>query len=202
MRPSSFALACVYMLLLVTRPTQASLVYDIQNYPSDQNGNTVSGTITTDGTIGTLDNSNISSWVVTFNGTETYRSTDAGAFVSVQDLEATASSLTLSDSGFSVVLHLGVFKNGKEVNEFYCRNSFYTSPPEYSELYYLAYFDSQKLWETKTPSMGGNDNKPWVIAVAESTAVPEPSTLVMAGGASVCGFALALRRRHKWKGSD
>ena len=39
-----------------------AVVYNIVNYPGLENGWTVSGTITTDGTIGTLSASDITAW--------------------------------------------------------------------------------------------------------------------------------------------
>ena len=55
-----------------------SVTYAIQNYAADQNGHTVSGSITTDGKTGLLDTSDITSWTVTID-TTTFRSTDPGS---------------------------------------------------------------------------------------------------------------------------
>jgi len=66
------------MLLVVPQMTRAALIYNIQTIPYDQDGHTLSGTITTDGSIGTLIASDIKSWVVTFDNNYTIQSTDSG----------------------------------------------------------------------------------------------------------------------------
>ena len=50
-------LRAMMLFTLLTLPPAVlaeSMTYDIQNYPTDQNGWTLSGTITTDGKIGVL----------------------------------------------------------------------------------------------------------------------------------------------------
>jgi len=108
MRNVSFTIASLCLLLVVPQMTRAGdITYDIQNYPSDQvDYNTgsfdhsVSGTIMTDGTIGTLIATNILSWSVTFdnNPAETFQSTTLGypSIYAISGLVATSSgSLTL-----------------------------------------------------------------------------------------------------------
>jgi len=51
------------------------------------------------------------------------------------------------------------------------------------------------LWSTLDPQMGGTD--PWVLAVAQAASVPEPSALVLAGSAIVCGLAYGLARKRR-----
>ena len=58
-----FAAATVSMLIAAARTAEAgAIIYAIQNYPADQDGYTLSGTITTDGVIGGLAASDIVSW--------------------------------------------------------------------------------------------------------------------------------------------
>jgi hypothetical protein len=58
-----FAAAAVAMLIAAARTAEAgAITYAIQNYPADQEGYTLSGTITTDGVIGGLAASDIVSW--------------------------------------------------------------------------------------------------------------------------------------------
>ena len=173
--------------------TRADLIYNIQNYPSDQSGHTLSGTITTDGTIGTLTSGNIVSWVVTLDGTESFRSTDSGAITGVESLDATSTNLTLSNSNFASVLNLGVSISNVEADEVFWRNSSLSS-----QLLYLAKYNSAQIWSTTTPSLGGSE--PWLIAVAQSSTVPEPSSLPIAGSAIICGIGVCVRRmriRHR-----
>ena len=75
MRHLSFAALTLCLLLAVPRTTRAGqITYDLQNYPADQNGHTLSGTITTDGTIGTILGQNIVSWNVTIDATDNFSS--------------------------------------------------------------------------------------------------------------------------------
>jgi len=77
--------------------TRADITYDIQNNPSYQVDyttgmfdHTVSGTITTNGTIGMLTSSDILSWSVTFDGTYTFNSSAADAVTLVNGTAVTA----------------------------------------------------------------------------------------------------------------
>jgi len=96
MRHFAIALASLCMLLVVSQTTKAGTIYDLQNYPADQNGHTLSGTITTDGTIGTLQESNIKSWNVTIDATDNFSSHDPGAVTSVAGLGLAATATELS----------------------------------------------------------------------------------------------------------
>ena len=186
----AFSCACLYMWLVVPPVTRADLIYNIQNYPSDQSGHALSGTITTDGSIGTLTSSNIVSWVVTFDGTQTFRSTDSGAFAGVQSLDASSTNLTLSNSNFASVLNLGVLVSNTEADELFWRNSFLSS-----QLLYLAKYNSAQLWSTTNPSLGGSE--PWVITIAQSSAVPEPSSLAIVGSVITCGVVFWRVRKQR-----
>ncbi len=60
-----FTVAVVAFVVLLAAPcigNAGTITYSIQNYPADQNGATLSGTITTDGAIGNLASSDILSW--------------------------------------------------------------------------------------------------------------------------------------------
>ena len=75
----------LFLAVLVAAVSNAwanDITYSIDNYPADQNGWTITGTITTDGTIGPLVSNNVISWAWTIeNGTQTYNasSTDQGS---------------------------------------------------------------------------------------------------------------------------
>jgi len=186
-------------LLLVVPPTTRAgqIIYDIQNYPADQNGHTVSGTITTDGITGQLAQADILSWTVTIDGTQTFGSTDVGALTIVQgDVQASPTSLTM-----------GIPPTG--FNELDLRSGFNTPPPStVSGLVYLrpapapaspaiyeGDFNGAPLWVTTDPTMGGTD--PWVLAVVPASAVPEPSSLWLLGTAITAGLAYGWSR-HRW----
>ncbi len=75
-----------------------SITYHIENYAALQNGYTLSGTITTDGMIGTLTDADITAWSFSVTGPTSYQLTSQspGATVVVVNLTATASALTLA----------------------------------------------------------------------------------------------------------
>jgi hypothetical protein len=114
MRHLSFAAATLCLLLVVPRTTRAGqIIYDIQNYPTEQVDSTtgtfdhnVSGTITTDGTIGALTPNNILSWSVTFDGSFTFStSLDPGATTSISGVPtATSTQITLPPASGFVLL--------------------------------------------------------------------------------------------------
>ena len=101
-----FPLAAAALLAVcLPQASRASMIYDIVDYPGLENGWTVSGTITTDGTIGTLSASNITawSWTLTNGGTtDTWSSTVTGSLYAadqVSGLTATATELELGTPG-------------------------------------------------------------------------------------------------------
>lgn len=83
--------------------TAASITYIIQNYASLQDGYTLSGTITTDGNVGTLSASDITGWSFTTSGGPngfTASATGAGTGVDLlSNLVASTTQLTLADPG-------------------------------------------------------------------------------------------------------
>ena len=204
MRHFTIALASLCMLLVVSQRTKADMIYDLQNYPADQNGHTLSGTISTDGTIGTLQPSNILSWSVTIDGTDNFSSHDAGASTLLAGLGPSASPTELtfspSPSAAASLFELSTEPpGGGPVSSLQWLNP-PTGIPE-SPLY-AAYYHAgppatiqSSLWYTNNPIMGGTD--PWVLAVAQTTAVPEPSALVLVGSAIVCGLAYGLARKRR-----
>ena len=68
-----FALAIVFvsagLMFFTTAQLQADMIYQLVNYPLDQGGHTLSGTITTDGTIGDLGVSEFSGWLLQLQST-------------------------------------------------------------------------------------------------------------------------------------
>ena len=114
MRQFLLSAAAAAMLIAPARITDAGeITYAIQNYPADQQGATLSGTITTDGVIGNLAASDILSWSWTITpagGTPfTVTSSDAGAeALSVGSIVASQLAITIAptgstdDSGFAL----------------------------------------------------------------------------------------------------
>ncbi len=207
MRQLSFATATLCLLLVVPPTTRAGqIIYDIQNYPADQNGHTLSGTITTDGVIGTLTSADIKAWTVTFDNTYTFRLSDVGSGTTViGDVQATAQTITIgpapSSGGSDFGMYSGPFPaygNGV-ASVFYIRLNAPPYPlPEY-EAGYPPISTAALLWDTLNPNMGGTE--PWVIAVAPASAVPEPSSLWLLGTAISAGLAYgwSRHRRDQWR---
>ncbi|MGP0069831.1 MAG: PEP-CTERM sorting domain-containing protein [Isosphaeraceae bacterium] len=192
MRRFTVAVAtCVGLLTAPCIGTAAPITYAIQNYPADQNGATLSGTITTDGTIGELMDSNVLSWSWTITPTGgtpfTLSSVDVGSGFGITGtgVSASTSEITIASpisQGFlNDMVFTGIDAAGLFYDRFVGAGTYYGSVP-----------NTIPVWNTGNPAMGGTD--PWVIAVAS---VPEPSTLTLAGlgVVSVLAFGLARRRR-------
>jgi len=164
--------------------TKADITYEIQNYPSQQVDldtgsfeHNVSGTITTNGTIGALTPADILSWSVTFDGTFTFSSS-----VIFPDLMTSvfATATQITTTGYFVLLNPIIQDEQLSYN-------YSPHTGEYlGENNVVGY-----LWDTDTTTLGGNTN--WIVAEV----VPEPSTLVIAGLASVCGIAYGLARKRR-----
>ena len=149
--------------------------YNIVNYPTDQNGHNVFGTITTDGTLGTLAANNIISWSVTIDGT-TFTNTDPNAETLVlgTGLNATLTSITLAEAATGLVNDLQFEINNLGVTS--PSIDWHRSPsavPSVNTDFYDGSIAEANTWFTLNPSMGGTN--PWLIA-----AVPEPSTGLLA----------------------
>jgi PEP-CTERM motif len=180
-------------LLFVPHITEAGqITYAIQNYPADQNGYTLSGSITTDGNLGTLSTSDIVAWTWTISGPGGPPLTGSGApgEAFADFLIATSQQLVLpqyqsTDAYLSLVEESGS-QEGNRVN--WERSSIASGQaPEYFASLTSPPTD---LWDTLNPGMGGTD--PWVIAVA--AAVPEPSSVVLLG-LGIAGLLTRAGRR-------
>jgi hypothetical protein len=169
---------------------KADITYSIANYPADQNGASLSGTIVTDGATGSLSASDILSWSWTITpagGTPfTFSSSDAGAAVAISGtVIASQTAITIgASSGPS--------------NDFALYNSTtLVADLEYDrdtgEDGYFGANSAGQVWATTEPMMGGQD--PWVIA---SNAVPEPGTLTMLGIAVVLVGASSRHVLRSW----
>jgi hypothetical protein len=167
----------------------ASITYNIQNYPSLQNGLTLSGTITTDGTIGVINTPNIRAWSFTISGPDgtTENSTKPGATVTAYNVTATSSQLlmaVLPNGGSSELL----FRDSTNLSEM----TYTRTLPSFGSDVYNATGNVFVLWSDSPPSsqLGGD---PWIVAQT----VPEPGSLTLALLGTACPALVAWTRRHR-----
>lgn len=190
-----FRIAILTLLLMAgLQPTicSADLVYTLTNSPGDQDGATLIGSITTDGTVDDSDplgarisEVNIVSWEYTVQkpgfADFSVDSTMSGAFIELPGTWANSTRILASDSNF---FRFGVNSGGSETSISYRSSG---SPSNY-----FANFESNtspRGWNTNSPA-GFDDGSGWVIA---ARAIPEPSSMLLLSG--VMGWALRRRRR-------
>jgi hypothetical protein len=182
-------LALVALIGLGATSKANSITYDFVNYGSLQNGYSLSGTITTNGTIGELDSSEISSWTFTLtkgSTTITKSSTDPEAYVViVGDVEASSTAITMAiPEGYTQL---------EFTSDYLLYDRFNVPEIESYDTYESSGQFTNDTNDGNTLTLG--ENNPWTIATA--TAVPEPSSIVTAGIAVASGMVVAVRRRSK-----
>lgn len=162
---------------LAPRDVHADIIYTMDNYASLQNGYTVSGSITTDGTIGQLvTTSDLTSWDIIISQGSTVLSTLSSTNSVTIPTNITVTSTTLSLAGGD---NLGIYDASGSINWLGDGGA------------YAAYANGVELWFTVW-----NANAP----IATASAVPEPSTAILAVFAAVSGIAYGwARKRHKYR---
>jgi hypothetical protein len=187
------------LMFFTTAQLRADLIYQLKNYPLDQGGHTLSGTITTDGTIGDLGSSSFPAGYYNFRpqyGGHIKSATfqiDNDPLYNVTEIPnawcnvvATATGQILVYPGSSAFqLINNVPSVGVWGIEWYNNSHYYGSDQA-----------SGSVWQTTTlPTTAGHiaQNYAWVIA----TVVPEPTTLTLLVTA-LLGFAgfVSVRRRR------
>ena len=165
--------------------SRAGIIYNLVDYPAYQNGYHISGTITTDGTLGTVQTSNIVSWKFTISSasftpivTVTSSGPESASFSS--GITATATAITMSNVTESTIILL----NNIGTAEYYLetrQGNTVGSVGDVGTLY----------WQVQQPYSNPN------ITFATTTAVPEPSSIVLVGIASVTAGAVGCWKRRK-----
>jgi hypothetical protein len=187
-RCSQFLLALLTFLAFPTVGSAGNITYNIVNYPDFQNGWTLSGTITTDGTTGFIIEKNIKSWMFTItkgDSTFTVSNTTANASITrLGNLKATATELLLPmppASGGVNEFGLGVVIPDANVIVSWIQQ-INLGGDDISRYDGTASKGVDQGWNVNpntTTGLGSKAN--WVIAT-----VPEPSTFFLAGVGVVC----------------
>jgi hypothetical protein len=188
--------------VLATSSAKADITYAIQNYTADQAGHTLSGQIITDGTLGDLSASAIKSWTVTISNEGTFSGDSKGVSIS-GSVMATATQITLDNPAeptTTAVANSLTFTSGS-FQLLYDQEWFQTfpgPPPVFDNIKEYVFADStHDIWQTISPKMNGTE--PWLIAAAAPTAVPEPSTAIVAvfGAVAFVAYGWSRHRREQ-----
>jgi hypothetical protein len=169
-------LAAVAIAIVMTAGISKAgqITYSLQNYATDQAGSTLTGSVTTDGNLGTLTAADIVAWTWTV-------SPPVGAPFTLSGVASTVSLLIATDTQ----LLLPVGQSNAVPSEFFLVGPAGTSSAELTyfrpsvgqgDSIYGASSNTSGFWITDNPAMGGTN--PWVIGVA-AAAVPEPSGAVL-----------------------
>jgi len=202
-------LTAMTLLILLAIPKAAlsgSITYDFQDYSADENGATLSGSITTDGQLGALAPSDILSWTLTITGatvvvnghpvdvppiTASATKVDGNTIAFKANLVATPAQLSIAPGGSLGIGAAGVAgaAEGTVILQ-YDRTS--GQIPYYSSEYepFSPHVPFVVPWDTESPMMGGTD--PWIVA-----AVPESSSLYLLSFGAVFASGYVIGQHHK-----
>lgn len=195
----------LFCMILVTGTTASAgimspITYTVNTPNLPAGWSLDSGTITTDGTIGVLDVSNIEDWSLTIttpDPTTPFTFTPANStvhdFTFGADLIASATEITLGSvgGGFPGNIH---FKSSGDTERVEFRTAQTSSPVSFQITDASATPDRTGVISYAT----GNDTPAVIASVSSSSAVPEPSSFALLG---LCVAGLALQRYRSRKPS-
>ena len=194
----------VAFVLVFFRVAYGSITYNLVEYPGDENGCTLTGSITTDGTIGLISANNVVAWSYTItdtvfgNYTCTIQSGDSSSNIPYfSSVDATATQLFALQTPTSEVILQSETANGISaidwINSSSVGGEIYRG---YGPGYALSFNVGlgEPSWLTVNPEMNGA--QPWVIA--HTTTVPEPSSLIIFAGLCAMGRGLYGWKKGKW----
>ena len=180
---------------LISGLQAATITYSIVNNAGFQNGYTLSGSITTDGTIGDVTSGILDwNWTVTDNATSAVvRSLSGNGATNSFSVQASATQITLEPFGEISSLQLG----GGGVVSWYRRaaQGFGGFVMPASDEYYFQY-NSTNFWinQSNAPlALSSTADGSCIIADGGVSAVPEPSAFALLG---LSAFGLIVRRRR------
>ena len=199
-----FVLSLLAIATVATQTASAGpITYQINDYPAKESGYKISGSITTDGTIGTLASSHVTAWTWTLSdstGSTVYgtaSSTDSGTGIferGTVTASATQITMTPTAEGYNQFdLYNGVLLANNGIYLSWYRSP--TNGDDFSAAYDTQIFDSSS---PSSPGLALPDLNTWVIATVASppAAVPEPSTFALLGLGGIGFVVRTLRRRR------
>ncbi len=192
----------LFSLLTLPPAAMADKIYNLLNGQTIPGGYTLTGTITTDGTLGTIQAANILSWTWTItNGVSSFTASSTGpADVTTPGLTATGAALVLPYAG-SVMAEL---MNGPylQLGNIEWHTDIYNGTPIWeAALGPEGSFDGTgTIFGYPYPPGSPNDpapGAPGTIAFASPAAVPEPSSLCIVGFGAICVYVMGHKRRAR-----
>lgn len=192
--------AMLFTLLTLPSVAMADRTYDLLNGTTTPGGWTLSGTITTDGTTGTIEAANILSWSWTItNGVSSFTAASTGAGdVTTPGLTATTAALVLPYAGSPTA----ELMNGPYIqlgNIEWHTDTYNGTPIWEAALEPEGSFNGTgTMYGYPYPPGGPYDPQPaapGTFAVESPVVVPEPSTLCIVGIGAVCIYSMRHKRR-------
>jgi len=193
------SLSAILMLSPAHVARAGDVTCNIVQYPSLQNGYTLSGSITTDGHFGPISATDITAWSYTItqgsSPITTETSTNLGAYLDLVALTASPHQLIVPAAAPAELTGTAL-ANSDDLHSLVFRDDYGLSsaPPFWAYTASTNYLSEPgNLWNSLSSAPPAS---PWVIA---QTAVPEPASLTLAllGGACVAVVEWTRRRRPR-----